>query len=116
MTPFEQALADHKKHSAAAVTAALEAQRLEAAVSLWAMEEAQLLIGTENPRTAKPHTWSSAQEYAKDLPLYRQKRDAVFVMHAAATRAQHDARQAELRAEYAIAETRSVTWNAGVGA
>jgi hypothetical protein len=69
----------------------------------WVAEQADALIGNTNPRTGKPHTWTSAESYVRDLPEHRERQEAIIDKNAEAGYAEAQARALWLALRWAIA-------------
>jgi hypothetical protein len=100
---FTIELARYQEAADEATRARNTAGLLEIARATAVAEAADALIGQINPRTTKPHTWTSAESFVRDRPEHRQKQEAIIDKNAEAGYAEAQARALWLALRWAIA-------------
>ena len=81
---FETLLSEYKYVSAKAVAAHEALSTLELDLADHIVAGANALLGGNNPKTDKPHSWTSAEKEVKEHPEYREKREQMIALRAEA--------------------------------
>jgi hypothetical protein len=100
---FDDRLAQYEAAAESAVEYRESAAIMEIQRADWIAAEAEKLLQSENPRTGKTHSWTSAEAWVRDTREHRDRQEAIAKLEAEADLAQAKARSLFLALRWAIA-------------
>ena len=103
MDDFKALLAQYEHNAVAVAGLRHTLGKMELDLSDYVIAGANALLGGHNPKTEKPHSWTSAEKEAKEHPEYREQQLNILTAKAEVERCEAKVRAMWLRARMMIA-------------